>query len=115
MEQNDPSEIFTTFCSDLLTSADNVDALFDFSAIAITAWNYADNPEAGIVQAIEHLIKRLKREETQSSGKTFRIRDTVRTMIDRKNKDFGEHGFRIVKADFENEENRIKVNVKVAC
>lgn len=109
------SEIFTSFCSDLLASADNVDALFDFSAIAITAWNYADTPETGIVQAIEHLIKRLKREEAQNSGKTFRIRDMVRMMIDRKNRDFGKHSFKIAKADFENEANGIKVNVQVVC
>lgn len=34
-----PSETFTACCSDLPVSANNINALFGFSAIVITAWN----------------------------------------------------------------------------
>jgi len=108
-----PSETFTTYCSDLLVSANNIDALFDFSAIAITAWNSSHKSGEDLAGDIEQLKKRMKRSAVPNGEKELCVDELVKTMIERKHAHFTEHTFKVVKAGFENEENRIKVIVEV--
>lgn len=112
METKNESGIFTSFCSDLLVSANDVDTLFMYSAIAITAWNNAGKTEEDIVKAIEALEKRLKSTSVQNGEKSVSINNLIREMIKRKKTDFNQHEFRILKANFEDQDNKIKVNVE---
>lgn len=108
------SDIFTAYCSDLLVSADNIDALFDFSAIAITAWNSSHKTGDDLVHDIVQLKKRMKREVVKNGDVDLHVDDLVKQMLERKYRHFSEHSFKVVKAGFENEANRIRVNVEVA-
>lgn len=114
MDCTNASEMFTTFCSDLLVSADDVETLFGFSAVAITAWNSADKTEEDLALAVDKLKRQLRSDVVTNDGKTIKVEELVRTMITRKKSDFNEYAFKIVKAGFENEQNSIKVNVETA-
>jgi hypothetical protein len=56
-------------------SANNIDALFDFSAVAIAAWNAADKSGEALAQDIALLKKRMKRDVIANGEESHPVDD----------------------------------------
>ena len=113
MGKTSASELFTEYCSEFLQSAESLDNLFAFSAVAITAWNNTSRGDEERKDAVENLKKRLKCEKISNKGRTYSIDELVQKMIDLKRRDFDTHVFMIKKADFENDPDSLRINVEL--
>jgi len=103
------SEIFREFAENFINSGDSPETIMAYSAIAITAWNYADESQESLKTIIANLEKRLKSSVIQSYGKESTVSSLVMEQINRKKNGWNDHTFRVNSARFEQENGMLKV------
>jgi len=105
------SDIFREFAEKFINSGDTPETIMAYSAIAITAWNYAKQSPELLKTTIENLEKRLKCKVIEMDGKEFTVHSLVMNQIARKIDAWSEYDFKVNSARFEQEDGVLKVFV----